>query len=218
MKLLIFDTETTGLPKSRTPALNEPNNWPHIVSISWVIMDAETNKIEKKQNYIVKPIMWTIPEESIQIHGITNESAMHHGYELMYVIGQFLGEEYDALVAHNLEFDLNVIYNAIRWDLNLPCNPFDKKMYCTMELSRYICNIPGKFRTPKSPKLSELYEYVFKRPPNRDSLHNSMYDTYILMDVIRECDVLRQKMNLPTKSVEHVRNESKKNNSGILYI
>lgn len=218
MKLLIFDTETTGLPKSRLPAVRQSNNWPHIVSISWVILDSETNKIEKKQNFIVKPIMWKIPEESIKVHGITNESAMHNGYELYYVIGQFLREEYDGLVAHNLEFDLNVLYNAILWDLDLQLKPFDKRMYCTMELSRNICNLPGKFYSPKNPKLSELYEYVFKRPPNQDSLHNSMYDVYILTDIICECEPLRLKMNLPIKGVEQVTNESKKDNSGILYI
>lgn len=48
MKLLIFDTETTGLPKSRKASTEGPNNWPHIVSISWVILDSDTNKIEKQ--------------------------------------------------------------------------------------------------------------------------------------------------------------------------
>ncbi len=218
MKLLIFDTETTGLPKSKIPALNEPNNWPHIVSISWVILNADTNQIEKEKTFIVKPNRWLIPEESVKIHGINQTSAMHIGYELAYVMGHFLAEEYDVLVAHNLEFDLNVLYNAIRWDMNLPIVPLNKKQMCTMELSRYICNIPGQFRTPKYPKLSELYEYAFKKSPKTSSLHNSLYDTLILTEIIQKFDPLRIKMNLPIKSVDQVINEDPKNKSTILYI
>ena len=76
MKLLIFDTETTGLPKSRQPAYLGANNWPHVVSISWIIMDTNTNEILSKESHIVKPLSWTIPDESISIHGITNGHAM----------------------------------------------------------------------------------------------------------------------------------------------
>ena len=68
MKLLIFDTETTGLPKSRKPSKEESNNWPHLVSISWIILDSETNQIEKERSYIVQPKGWIIPEESVRIH------------------------------------------------------------------------------------------------------------------------------------------------------
>ncbi len=37
-KVIIFDTETTGLPKKRNQnALHEPNCWPDIVSVSWSV-------------------------------------------------------------------------------------------------------------------------------------------------------------------------------------
>jgi DNA polymerase III epsilon subunit-like protein len=72
---LIFDTETTGLPKARLPSSRGPNNWPHIVSISWVILDAHTNKVVDIRSFVIKPRNWTIPEDSIKIHGITQEKA-----------------------------------------------------------------------------------------------------------------------------------------------
>jgi hypothetical protein len=50
----------------------------------------------------------------------------------------------------------------------------------------------------KSPKLSELYEYTFKKKPETHSLHNSLYDAMILTDIIQSCHELRRKMNLPT--------------------
>lgn len=217
MKLLVFDTETTGLPRIRIPAMMEPNNWPHIVSISWVILDSETDKIEKQRSYIVKPINWVIPADSIAIHGITQEQALKEGKELSKVIGEFLAESYDMLVAHNLEFDLNVLYNAIIWDLELPFKSLNKKFICTMELSRNICNLKSLFGKPKAPKLSELYEYAFKKSPLKESLHNSMYDVLVLVEVIQHCDELRSKMNLPTKMpMITTQNENTKTKQGIL--
>jgi len=216
MKLLIFDTETTGLPRLKIPAIKEPNNWPHIVSISWVILNTDTNKIDKQRSYIIKPLNWLIPEDSIKIHGITQERANTEGHDLAKVIGEFLAESYDVLVAHNLDFDLNVLYNAIQWDLELPFKPLKKQMMCTMELSRDICKLKGNFSSYKSPKLSELYEYTFKKSPEKDSLHNSLYDTLVLTEVIQNCDQLRLKMNLPLINSLAIKNDNKENNPRIL--
>lgn len=217
MKLLIFDTETTGLPKSRQPSLKGPNNWPHIVSISWVILDGDTNTIEKHQSYIVKPLGWTIPDDSIKIHGITQEKAEKEGVSLAKIIGEFLAEPYDGLVAHNLEFDFNVLHNAIQWDLELPFTSLYKKMFCTMELSRSFCNLKNTFGRPKAPKLSELYEHVFKRSPNEESLHTSIYDVLILTEIIQHSDELRSKMNLPLNNLNTTTKDApSKTGTGIL--
>lgn len=217
MRLLIFDTETTGLPRIRVPSSKEPNNWPHLVSISWVILDVETNSIIKQKSYIVKPLNWIIPADSIKIHGITQEKAIQEGEDLAHVIGEFLGEGYDMLVAHNLDFDYNVLHNAIHWDLELPFNSLYMTKICTMELSRDICKIRTMYGKYKYPKLSELYEYAFKRSPNKDSLHNSIYDTLILTEIIQHCDELRSKMNLPTKTtIPVIKNVDKANVKGLL--
>jgi DNA polymerase III epsilon subunit-like protein len=216
MKLLIFDTETTGLPRIKVPSSKEPNNWPHIVSISWLILDGITNKIEKQRSYIIKPINWVIPEDSIKIHGITQEKAIKEGKDLSKVLGELLAENYDSLVAHNLDFDYNVLHNAIHWDLELPFSSLYKRMICTMELSRNICKLKGNFTSYKSPKLSELYEYTFKKSPNKESLHNSMYDVLILTEIIQSCDELRSKMNLPLNNPISTNDVNKETNSRIL--
>lgn len=198
MRLLIFDTETTGLPKARLPASKGPNNWPHLVSISWVILDVDSNQIAKQRYYVIKPRNWIIPEDSVKIHGITTVQAEKDGYDLQFVISEFLAEKYDVLVAHNMDFDYNVLYNAIEWDLDIEFGGIQKPKVCTMQLSKDICKLSGMFGY-KSPKLSELYEYTFKKNPQANSLHNSLYDTLILTEIIQSCDELRQKMNLPTK-------------------
>jgi DNA polymerase III epsilon subunit-like protein len=219
MKILIFDTETTGLPKSRKASQEEPNNWPHIVSISWVILDSKTNKVQKERSYIIKPMNWEIPEESIRIHGITTEKANQVGESLATVLGEFLAEEYDALVAHNMEFDYNVLDNAIRWDLEMVFTHLKKPKFCTMELSRNICNLRTLFGKPKVPKLKELYEFAFGKAPDETQLHNSLYDTMILVKIIQEFEPLRVKMNLTTTQPQITRQYvGTKNDSRILSI
>lgn len=204
MKLLIFDTETTGLPKARASAETRANNWPHIVSISWVILDSETNKLIKERNYYIKPNGWAIPEESTNIHGITEEIARQKGSDLYDVMSEFIQEKCDAWVAHNLEFDINVIVNAVLWDLKLQFPPVPQRKLCTMLLSKSICKLPGMYKNSyKSPKLKELYYHAFKKYPDELMLHSSMYDVYILADIIKNCSELRQAMGLEP------RNESK---------
>lgn len=200
MKLLIFDTETTGLPKSRKSANDGPNNWPHIVSISWVILDTETNNIEKQENHIILPMEWEIPAESIAIHGITNEFAKQNGVSLSQVMQKFQNETYDGIVAHNVDFDMNVVINAIRWDLRTQLRVFPQT-FCTMNMSRNICKLPGSYGKYKSPKLKELYYYVFGRMPDETKLHGSLYDVLVLTDVIKSCLPLRQAMGLVASSV-----------------
>jgi DNA polymerase III epsilon subunit-like protein len=219
MKLLIFDTETTGLPKSRKASKEGSNNWPHMVSISWIILDSETNQIEKERSYIVQPRSWIIPEESIQIHGITQERAEREGDSLATILGEFLAENYDMLVAHNMEFDYNVLDNAIRWDLDMSFNEIKKPKICTMELGRDLCKLRTLFGKPKAPKLKELYEHAFGSPPDETQLHNSLYDTKVLTKVIQEYTPLRVKMNLVKGEQEVVRHYvHQKNGTRILSI
>lgn len=215
MKYLLFDTETTGLPVNpKTPASSRPDNWPHLVSISWNILDTETNQIIKRANYIVKPLQWIIPEESTRIHGITTEDVQRYGHNLVDVMRLFMNEECDALVAHNMDFDYNVVYNAVVWDLRLPFTLESKPRYCTMNIGRYICKIPSQYGGFKSPKLIELYEYVFHKKPMVSMLHNSAYDTLILTEIVQVCDDIRIKMNLPIRDiVRAARNEVKEDTS-----
>lgn len=201
MRLLLFDTETTGLPKTRESASKGPNNWPHIVSLSWVILDTDTNQIVKTRDYMIKPDDWEIPEDSTKIHGISTEHAILYGQPLHDVIQEFLIEECDAWVAHNLEFDMGVLVNAVLWDLGLQFPVTPQRKYCTMLLSRNMCKLPGKYNSYKMPKLKELYVHVFGKEPLNDNLHRSIYDVTILAEIVKHCVPLRKAMGLVTPDV-----------------
>ena len=45
MKVLVFDTETTGLPTERNPSITETEKWPHVVQLSYILYDVDENKI-----------------------------------------------------------------------------------------------------------------------------------------------------------------------------
>ena len=49
MKLLVFDTETTGLPLERNASIYKPELWPHIIQISFILYDTERDKILNEQ-------------------------------------------------------------------------------------------------------------------------------------------------------------------------
>ena len=193
MKLLIFDTETTGLPKSRELATHGPNNWPHLVSIAWVIV--ENDKILKTDYHIVKP-EWNIPEDSTKIHGITNEKAHADGEPLIEVLRKFFSEEHDVLVAHNMNFDYNVLVNAVLWDARMKY-PLFRRMFCTMDSMTNVMKLPAaNGRGFKPPKLVELYAYTTQKQPQINQLHNSLYDTQLLAESIIASSVLKSMISL----------------------
>jgi len=200
MRILVFDTETTGLPKYRLPAKQQQGNWPHIVSISWMLLN--DNELISSQSFIIKP-QWTIPKESSAIHGITQEFAQEYGVDLEYAINEFIGERYDVLVAHNLDFDENVLVNALYWDLGRKTfNEFPGRKRCTMKFSKDICKLPGRYSGYKPPKLSELYFHVFGYFPDIKKLHNSMYDVEILVEILLTSKKLREAMRLVSPGVK----------------
>ena len=83
-----------------------------------------------------------------------------------------------------MNFDKNVINNALRWRMNLPYLLEDvaKRLFCTMKESREIIGLPGKTKgTYKMAKLSEMYSRLFDKEPT-EVLHNALGDTQIMKD------------------------------------
>ena len=85
---LIFDTETTGLPRNYNAPVTDFDNWPRMVQIAWQLHDATGNLISN-DSIIVKPEGYTIPFATVQIHGITNVRANEEGQELKNTLQKF---------------------------------------------------------------------------------------------------------------------------------
>jgi DNA polymerase III epsilon subunit-like protein len=186
VKFVIFDTETTGLPKfSKKDAVLEKNNWPDIVSLSYVVYDISNGKkLIKKIDNIVKPQGWVIPEESVQFHNITQEYAMENGKDLYDVLANFINDIQDAklIIAHNLRFDKNVVFNAMKWRLDIdPTHMWPQNAeFCSFE--QYKSEVG---HTRKKLNLNAMYEDTFKKPAPLNA-HNSMRDVEVLDEIFWE--------------------------------
>ena len=108
--VLIYDTETTGLPRDWNAPISDSDNWPRLVQLAWQLHD-ETGKLLSRGNMVVKPDGFTIPFNSTKIHGITTERALAEGMPLDQVIGEFMEAASKAryVMGHNVGFDVNVV-------------------------------------------------------------------------------------------------------------
>ena len=185
MKVLVFDTETSGLPKERNPSIYDTDKWPHVMQISYIIYNTETGDIDEKYDAYIKLNTWVVVDPvSEGIHGITREIMDTKGVpiqEALVRVRDALGKV-DICVGHNVSFDkrfmiVEGIRNSIR--MNFPAD------YCTMKNGKQICKIDFTFSNGekgfKFPKLMELYEHLFPGIPAPQNLHNSFADTIITL-------------------------------------
>lgn len=158
---LVFDTETTGLPKSYQAPLDDFANWPRLVQIAWQTYDDDGNLWER-HNYIIKPEGFIIPEEVTKIHRISHDRALREGKDLKEILQLFVEKASRAayLVGHNIEFDENIVGSELLrqgWD-----NIFhNTQRICTMKTSATFCAISNGRGGYKWPNLGELHRKLF---------------------------------------------------------
>ena len=192
MKLLVYDTETTGLPPKGERFVNKTNvgQWPYTVQFSYVIYDTDANKLLKTYDSIIKlPTCVVITEESYSFHHISNKMSETKGKDINVVLREFLTDcsQVDILVGHNINFDYNMVKaemmrNAVYTteDTKMLAS---KRMYCTARETYGYCSIPAinwkGEKYFKYPTLTELYEKLFEVKPQ--NLHNSLNDVLVTL-------------------------------------
>ena len=200
MLVLVFDTETTGLPQTKSQEIAALHLWPYIVQFSYILYDTETHNIIKSFDKIIKLTDGkTIPQESTNIHRITNEISQKYGISIEEVIEEYMGDMQTAnlVVAHNAQFDINMLKVEIKRMYLNETNMFKKRMYghfneylefttkyyCTMNKTIDLCNLKQISKNGKEynkyPRLSELHEHLFKQ--SLTNLHNSFNDVAVCL-------------------------------------
>ncbi len=160
---LIFDTETTGLPKKWNAPISDINNWPRCVQLAWQIHDNLGNCIESK-DFLIKPDGYNIPYDSQKIHGISTELAERDGHDLLEVLTQFNEAVKNSkfIIGHNVKFDLNIMgceFYRLKVKNNLEVSKILDTCY---EKTATLCEIPGgRGGKYKFPTLTELHSYLF---------------------------------------------------------
>ncbi len=159
---LIFDTETTGLPKNYNAPVSDSDNWPRMVQLAWQLHDFDGKLITKK-NFIVKPDGFDIPIGVSNIHGITTERALRDGEDLSFVLKEFLSDlnKTSYNVGHNIEFDIKIV-GAEFFRLSIENQIEEIAIIDTMKSSVDYCAIPGgKGGGFKYPSLTDLHTKLF---------------------------------------------------------
>lgn len=187
MKLIVFDTETTGLIPKNSNLYSKKSNNPYIVQLSWLVFDTIKNKLDGTYDYIVKlPDGVTIPKEASDIHKITNKIMKEKGHDIGDVLSKFYKDliQCNMLIAHNITFDkkmLSIEFYRNGYGKHFIKNKYNE--YCTMTMGTPICNIrvPSKWKKNETYvrycKLIELHQKLFNETPN--NLHNSLIDILI---------------------------------------
>ncbi|UXP31022.1 DNA polymerase III subunit alpha [Reichenbachiella agarivorans] len=158
---LIFDTETTGLPKNYNAPLEDLDNWPRLVQLAWQL-HASDGSLIRAQNFIVKPDGYTIPFNAQKVHGISTERAEAEGHDLNEVLDIFSADllKTQSVVGHNVEFDLNIVgAEYLRKERNNDLSTI--KAIDTKDESTDYVAIPGRGGKFKWPTLTELHTKLF---------------------------------------------------------
>lgn len=209
---LIFDTETTGLPRNYNAPLTDFDNWPRVIQLAWQIHNEKGELIEV-QNFIIKPEGFEIPRGSEKIHGISTERALKEGHSLKDVLKIFNTSlsTVNTIAGHNIEFDINVLgAEYLRTEIETPLH--DINIVDTKDLSTDYCALPGgrggKF---KWPTLEELHQKLFGS--KFDAAHNASADVQAtarcFLELIRLGVIQSQHLKVDPSVVKQFRNSHK---------
>jgi DNA polymerase III epsilon subunit-like protein len=202
MKVLVFDTETTGLPTERNASIMDTEKWPYILQLSYVVYDTVKKSIIKQVDDIINIGEKTISPGSIAIHGITPEISREKGVSIIGALNKFNTElnRADVVVGHNLSFDKRmVMVECIRnnaWQ-QFTVKKVKKPEYCTMQKSTELCalevtNEKGETYF-KFPTLTQLYARLFPGKNLPKNLHNALIDVLICL----RCYIMLEHPPLP---------------------
>ncbi|MEO0902740.1 MAG: PHP domain-containing protein, partial [Bacteroidota bacterium] len=204
---LIFDTETTGLPKRWDAPITDTDNWPRCIQIAWQLHDELGNLVEQ-QDMLVKPDGFNIPYEAEQIHGISTALAEQEGVSLDKTLKLFNEALAKAkfVVGQNVDFDVNIMGCEFhRLGISNQLIELPVLDTCT-EATAELCKIPGgrggKF---KLPTLTELHEFLFGAP--FAEAHNATADveatTRCFLELVRKQHYSLKELDVQPDYFEH---------------
>lgn len=209
---LIFDTETTGLPRSYAAPITDTNNWPRCVQIAWQLHDS-MGKLLEHQDYIIQPDGFNIPYDAERIHGISTELAIEKGVSLQEVLEKFniALSQAKFIVGHNLGFDVNIMGCEFhRANIGSTMGKMPILDTCTEETASLLKLPGGRGGKFKLPTLTELYQYLFNTP--FAEAHNATADveatTRSFFELVRKDFFTQKELNVEGLYFQEFKNKN----------
>ena len=190
MKVIVFDTETTGLPEDYNAPLTDSSKWPYIIQLSYIVFNTKTKEVLEFTDRIISldPAVHISPE-SINVHKITHERSQQEGIPIADALAEFAETlaDVDLLVGHNILFDKRMLMAEFHRNGMRNClykNGFAIPEYCTMKRNIDRCKLPAINKNTgqsyfKFPSLSELHMNLFQSMPK--GTHNAIADVMICL-------------------------------------
>lgn len=183
---LIFDTETTGLPR-RGWAPEDPRV-PHVVQLAAVLVKHE-NDAWHEEAALDAILAWEgleVPLPATRIHGISTERMRAKGRAPLLVMQEFdaLVRRAGRIISFNLEFDEAVILAAYHRAGGTGAAYRKLERVCVMQSARPVCKLPAKNGGYKTPSLAEAHRAL--TGTEFDGAHTAMGDARACYAIARE--------------------------------
>ena len=146
MKILFFDTETTGFPVWGKPSDDPCQS--RVTQLHAELVDSETRGVIACISTYIRPNGWQIPEEIEKMIGITNDHCERFGISMGSVILPFLDmwKLADFRVGHNESFDMRMMRIEIFREIGDEVMADEWKAgasQCTQAMSKNIVALPA---------------------------------------------------------------------------
>lgn len=159
MKILVFDTETTGFINKKELNLDAQ---PYIIQFAGILWELEDGKYKElwRKDILIKPPI-PIPYGASQVHhiydiDIKDSPIMQDSYEEMM---NFLSQA-DIIIGHNIEYDESMIKLELKRLEKLHLYA-PNQVLCTMKTTVDFCALQWNWARFKYPKLGELHKKLF---------------------------------------------------------
>lgn len=193
MKILFYDTETTGLfPKHKD--YSRLDEMPRLIQLGYAAYESVNGqpfKCRREMGKLVCPQEeFEIGESAFNAHGISKADVIAGGSPTNVVLDNFLKavEWADVLVCHNVWFDKTLVNSEIQRykgqfeDANALLKA---KHFCTMQFLTPLIKLPSPYgRGFKFPKLEEAMKFFFGR--GVEGAHDALNDVRATVEVFFE--------------------------------
>lgn len=179
-RTLVFDTETTG--KADFKSSYASAHQPQVVQLA--ALAYEDRRLVGSLNVIVKATC-EIPQEAIDVHGITKQLNDEMGMSPRVVLPFFNNwvKWADRIVAHNLKFDMLIMLAAYARE-GFPVESLSKPArVCTVLSTMDVLKLPGKYGSHKWPTLDEAYRFLVDKN-GFDGAHDALVDAKACAEVL----------------------------------